>query len=376
MCHDGFAARPEMSMAEQPIQDDLPLLYRHLLPEFFEQSVPVEAFATCSNCIMVCDDPNRAQLLTKRPYRPDTKCCTFQPDLPNYLVGGLLSSTDPMLEDGRARMRERIRQRTGVSPMGVYAPRLYNVLYRHGARHGFGRSITLLCPYYRGAEGACTIWKFREASCSTWFCKTVSGTAGRDFWSAVKIYLSASQNALIRYTMLKAGLKNGEDLIQQFDDPPQDSSYLSAEEIDGLPPPQSEYAAKWEGWGGDEESYFVQCHEWIERLDRPQFDAIMGTSQTPLLADLTKKRDLAQRIPERLGRNDALPFERRNDEIYIVMLADSEITMELPIEFIDTFDGSRTTSEVRRYLKDETELEIEDELLLTLFQHHVLLEIE
>ena len=362
-------------MAQQPILDDLPLLYHRLLPQFFEQPVAVEAFATCSNCIMVCGDESHAPLLTRRPYRPDTKCCTFQPNLPNYLVGGLLASDDPLLEDGRARVRERIRQRTGVSPIGIYAPRLYNVLYKHGAKRGFGQSTTLLCPYYRGEDGACTIWKFREAACSTWFCKTVGGNAGRAFWLAMKTYLAAAQEALVHYTMARAGLKNIEALFRQFAAPQQDDNDLSAEDLDGLPPAPGDYAAAWEGWAGGEESFFRQCHEWVSALDRSQFDRVMGTGQESLLAELTQKRDLAKRIPERLKRNDDLPFRKRNEDFYIVVLADSELTVDLPAVLIDSFDGHRTTSEVRQRLKEEADLEVEDELLSTLFQHHVLMEI-
>lgn len=361
-------------MAEQPIQDDLPELYRRFLPEIFQQPVPIETFATCSNCIMLCEDESKSAL-TRPRYRPDTKCCTYQPDLPNYLIGALLSNTDPMLEDGRQRIRERIRRRTGVSPLGIHAPRLYNVLYRHGVKRGFGQSKALLCPYYRSADGACTIWKFREAACSTWFCKTVSGNAGRELWTATKTYLAAAQNALVHYTLTKAGLTNIEDLYRQFRDPEQDNGYLSANDLDGLPPPDGEYMAAWEDWAGDEESFYVQCYEWIQELDRPQFETLMGAAHEPLLAELQAKRDVARHIPERLKRNDALPFEARDDDWCSVILAGSDVTMDLPIVLIDSFDGHRTTAEVRRHLQEETGLEIEDELLLTLYQHHVLLEI-
>ncbi len=362
-------------MAQQPMLDDLPLLYHRLLPRLFEQPIAVESFATCSNCIMACGDQDQAQQRARRPYHPDRKCCTYQPNLSNYLVGALLASTDPMLEDGRSRVRARIRQRTGVSPLGVYVPRLYNLLYSHGVKDGFGQSKTLLCPYYRIPDGACTIWKFRDAICSTWFCKPVSGAAGRDFWSAMRAYLLAAQNALVQYTMRRAGLTNIEELNRQFIDPVQDENYLSAEELDGLPPAESEYAARWTGWDGDEESFYAQCYSWVEELDRSEFDGIMGVAQSTLLADLGQKRDLAHRIPERLKRNDALPFQKRDDDSYIVLLADSEVSIDLPMVLIDSFDGSKTTSEVRQRLENEFELEIEDELLATLFQQHVLLEI-
>jgi hypothetical protein len=352
--------------------DDLPLLYRQLLPRLFEQPIAVETFATCSNCIMVCSEEDQEQL-TRRPYHPDTKCCTYQPDLPNYLVGGLLASTDPLLEDGRTRMRERIRQRAGVSPVGVHAPRLYNVLYQHGTKHGFGRSKTLLCPYYRSADGACTIWKFRDATCSTWFCKTVSGNAGRDFWTAMKIYLKAAQNVLVQYALRKAGLDPAA-LTTRFNDPPLDAGYLSVEDLDGLPPDENEYASRWAGWNGDEESFFVQCHAWVRELDQAKFETMMGGAQV-LLSELVEKRDETRRIPELLKRNDALPYQKRDDDHYIVILADSEATIDLPIVLIDSFDGTKSTAEIRQQLLHDFELEVEDELLATLFQHHVLLEL-
>ena len=35
-------------------------------------------------------------------FEPSTKCCTFLPELPNFLVGAMLADTDPAAAEGRA----------------------------------------------------------------------------------------------------------------------------------------------------------------------------------------------------------------------------------------------------------------------------------
>ncbi len=60
-----------------------------------------------------------------KPFAPDTKCCTFNPRIPNYMTGVILSDTDPALEEGMRRIRARIGSGEGIFPNGVYPTRRY-----------------------------------------------------------------------------------------------------------------------------------------------------------------------------------------------------------------------------------------------------------
>src|SRR5687767_1905524 len=81
-------------------------------------------------------------------FRPDAKCCTYHPTLPNYLVGALLADPDPALEEGRRRVRDKLAARVGVTPLWLAAPRKTMVLLEASRDTSFGRSRALRCPYY------------------------------------------------------------------------------------------------------------------------------------------------------------------------------------------------------------------------------------
>ena len=80
-----------MTLQEARIVDFLPAAYRALLPEWFKLPLPIETAATCSECAMVSAGASDDRF----SYHPALKCCTYQPLLPSYLVGALLSDGDP-----------------------------------------------------------------------------------------------------------------------------------------------------------------------------------------------------------------------------------------------------------------------------------------
>src|SRR3954454_5365908 len=104
----------------------LPVLYRPLLPAFFDTEAPAEEKATCGSCAM-CPPPGAEG--DGAYFRPDVKCCTYHPRLPNYLVGALLADDDPALAEGRRRV-EGVRGVGGgmrgpnrLPPLGGAPPR-------------------------------------------------------------------------------------------------------------------------------------------------------------------------------------------------------------------------------------------------------------
>lgn len=97
-----------------------------------------------------------------------TKCCTYYPSLPNYLVGAILLDKDGVPE-GVRRIESAISSKTTVSPVGIFPSRKYLALYFKSSSATFGRSESLMCPYFEQPTGLCTIWKHRESVCSTYF---------------------------------------------------------------------------------------------------------------------------------------------------------------------------------------------------------------
>ena len=74
-----------------------PEVYAALLSEHFDKPSIDEERATCSNCEM-CDKGNMPEGVSAVYFRPDLKCCTYHPSLPNYLTGAILADTRPDMQ--------------------------------------------------------------------------------------------------------------------------------------------------------------------------------------------------------------------------------------------------------------------------------------
>ena len=94
------------------LRETFPRVYAGLLPGFFDHPAPEEKKATCDACAM-CPPAGEPTVEGVVYFRPDAKCCTFTPRLPNYLVGAILSDPNPAMAEGRRRVRARIAQRVG-----------------------------------------------------------------------------------------------------------------------------------------------------------------------------------------------------------------------------------------------------------------------
>ena len=105
--------------------ETLPPLYEPWVRELLSGGPPREARATCSNCAM-CERPNQTPYDRTQEFVPSVKCCSFVPDLPNFLVGGVLSDEDPAAAIGRKAMEKRLAKKLAVSPLGVAAPPIHS----------------------------------------------------------------------------------------------------------------------------------------------------------------------------------------------------------------------------------------------------------
>src|ERR1044071_2985933 len=93
---------------------DLPTLYARWAAALLSAPIPRETEATCDDCAMVSSDPETIA------FRHDTKCCTFTPVLPNFLVGAVLD--EPSIE-------ARIATGLAVSPLGLGVTVGYRLLF-------------------------------------------------------------------------------------------------------------------------------------------------------------------------------------------------------------------------------------------------------
>lgn len=281
-----------------PLLHHLPATYAHLLPEFFEQTRMNESRATCGDCPM-CSQAGRDTGVGDLMYLAETKCCTYHPTIPNFIVGALLADSSIDHDEGRRRVREKIAKRVGVTPLWVAAPRKYSVLFDAAKERSFGRSAALKCPYYEA--GNCTVWRYREAVCSTYFCRHERGARGQALWSAVKEYLSQ-----LELVLADAAAKAVDPEVSEPRIPP---LKLTEEDMEDLPPPAAEYAKHWRTWEGREEAFYRETASFIAGLDRAAVARL--AEKAPRVRDafatvLQRQADVAAPLEQRLVLNRKL----------------------------------------------------------------------
>jgi hypothetical protein len=359
------------------ILDSLPALYGQLFPSFFREEAPAETKATCASCAM-CPSPGQGAVEpvdgVSRLFRPDTKCCTYYPKLPNYLVGALLADGGPEMAEGNRRVREKLATRVGATPQWLRPPARYNLLYR-GSRQFFGRAAAMRCPYFELAHGGCTIWPYREAVCSTFFCKYVAGADGRTFWMTLKTWLALAEIQLSRYAVLQLL----PDYVLAGKDRPESAEVLSAEDLDEGPPPEKEYAALWGEWAGREAAFYQACHDTVRALSEPELERLLGLDGTIELKRLEKHhRDcVAPVLPRVLQLNPEATVKWLPDG-GVALGAYSEFdAVALPgvaYELIARFTGREPVEVVRQRLREEKQADLHEDILLELYRHRILTE--
>ena len=123
----------------------LPPLYAAWMDELLAGPIPRETDATCDDCAMCADgeEPEESGAFFSR----ETKCCTYIPTLPNYLVGRILSDDDQDFAKGRATLVARLRAGIAVTPLGLGQPPNFQALYGQSPESLFGRSRTLMASW-------------------------------------------------------------------------------------------------------------------------------------------------------------------------------------------------------------------------------------
>jgi hypothetical protein len=354
------------------ILDALPPLYARLLSGLDEE-VPPEAKATCAACAMLEGAAGAVRPVDgrSRSFRPDTKCCTFHPRLPNYLVGGVLSDDGPAAAEGRCRMELRVASRVGVTPEWLHAPRAFSLLY-DGARGAFGRARALRCPFYEEGPGACTIWAHRDAVCATWYCKYAAGADGRALWTAVKELVSLVEIQLARAALLELA----PDLLDRA--PPQRAAgTVGPEDLDGAPPSPAEHEASWGPWAGREAELYRRCAAFVRELAVPDVDALLG------LDGRIARRKVA-RAAAAVRSTSLPPVLRLDPGATVAWLPDGSVALGAYSEYealalpgeayrlLARFTGDDPVEEVRERLREEEHADLADGVLLELYRQRVL----
>lgn len=341
----------------------LPPLYARWLEDV---ALPEERRATCHDCVM-CPKADGTPPVAQWAFRPDVKCCTYTPRLPNFLVGRILADGG----DGAQTVRARIAAGVGVTPLGLDAPPLQEHLKRHSPASA-GRAEALRCPHFRVESGDCAIWAHRNGVCATWFCKHERGQTGLEVWFAAREMLTAVEHALSQWCLLELGVDVGRlpvSLVRRGA-PPQDSQWLPSD-LDGHGPP----GPSWGERAGDEEGLYRACAELVDALswddvrricgpDVALFDKVLGQARARLESD-----DVPESVS--LGPMQVLGFGEDGAWVVTYSPHDPVGLPALLVSVLHHFDG-RPLEEVARVLAEERGLRLDPELLRTLLDWRVL----
>jgi hypothetical protein len=265
----------------------LPPLYAAWMEQILTGPIPEETEATCEHCAMCTQAPTRPTVSTYL-FNPQTKCCTYMPRLPNFLVGRILEDPDPDLLRGRMSVEARIRRKVAVTPLGLTSDPVQALLYRQGREATFGKSRTLRCPHYLEESGHCGVWKHRESTCTTWFCKHVRGAVGMRFWHTVQQLLRAVEESLAQWCVYE--LDVGTEALQLLFPSPQQrkaNPSLDAHQLDGTVD-SKRYQAIWGNWADREQDFFTKSAALVNALAWNDVRTICGP-EIQILVRLTQE---------------------------------------------------------------------------------------
>jgi hypothetical protein len=360
------------SPGEARFRDVLPSCYRHLLPALFDRPYPREPYAPCDRCTML--PPPGVDPGSRRFFRPDTKCCTYQPFLPNYAVGGLLCAEETRGSLGRERIRERLAQRLGVVPTGIRPSARYMVGYRD--KFEFGNTLALRCPYYDEPHGGCSVWPFREANCTTWFCKVRHGRDGLNFWTSLRTYLHALERVLARYSLRRLGFP-AELVLRAAELPDTAEAAVLEESPDG----EAARQALWGDWLGREDELYEACYRSV--LDLQPAPLVEASELALLPGELAKEQDhveqalarmLEPTLPPLLRRNPAIAAERVPEGWLVTSYSpfDAIQLSEAVWDALVFFDGVTDTATARERIGAKRGQRLSEALLVRLVQLEIL----
>lgn len=277
----------------------LPPLYAGWMEKVLPGAIPGESKSTCDNCAM-CAQSEEQLAGGGLFFNPQAKCCTYLPDLYNFLVGGVLADEDPALDQGRASVEARIEAKIEVTPFGLGQSPSYSLLYSHAA-DAFGISRNLRCPHYIDeAGGRCGIWRHRNAVCITWFCKHERGATGQKFWQTLKQLLTRVEVGLSRWCVLELDPGNQAlEILFSRISADRERPKLDANQIDHVADLKA-YRLLWGKWLGREREFYRECARLVNDLSWDDIAHICGPEVKAFsrLTQETYDRLISNQAPE------------------------------------------------------------------------------
>lgn len=361
-----------MSLSQSP----LPPLYDRWMRECFTGAVPNEPKATCGDCAMCAPKGQVSSPNDPVFYDPTTKCCSYMPVMWNFLTGALLDDDSPEAAQGRATVEARIAAGVAVTPIGLERPPVYATLYGH-IPEAFGRARSMRCPHYIEEGGLCGVWRSRESTCATWFCKHERGAVAKTFWVRLHRLLALAERQLASWCLLQ--LEVGTDaLAANFPFPFRSEGPVSGADFDGRVLPE-QLQLIWGKWAGREREFYRAAARLVHALSWSEIVAIGGPDLKASIVIATRdyQRLMTPTLPERLQMGRFQLSSSGDGAALISSYSPVDPLRVSPavMEILPYFEG-RTTREARQAIRRELGHQVETDLLQRLVDFGILVEVE
>jgi len=244
---------------------------RHLLPDeylsLFETKFTEfqihETKATCDNCAK-----SKPQYKKNDDYLPDLKCCTYQPFLPNYAVGAILSQKSEGYKEAQKVIRSKIKNREYALPIGLLPSVKYQVGFQKNKKKIFGQDRDYLCPYFSVKNNSCGIWKYRGSVCTSFYCMSSYGQKGQKFWRHVRHLLSYTEMLLMEEALVHLDF-SPRQISEQIEY--LDRSQGTAAELKSHRMSPSAFKKHWRDRAQDPEAFYIRSYEFVKSFSKKDY---------------------------------------------------------------------------------------------------------
>ncbi len=359
-----------------PPSSPLPPLYAAWVTEALGTLPADEQTATCQSCVMLppVGDGTGSGTTSSLFFDPRSKCCTYIPELPNYVVGRVLLDASPDAAEGRASVVARVVAGSQVTPLGLDKPPAFAILYGNNSAELFGRAVDLRCPHYLADTGGCGIWRHRMSTCGTWFCKHDRGDVGRGAWFSVRQLLRTVERAVAVHCVRT--LAPGSRALQQA----QAESNLHeprvrpSDLVAPLDAPTQQ--ALWGTWAGRELAFFEACGSLAGQLTWADIAALGGV-ELALAVDVARDAVTAATsaaIPKAVRLGLVTVASADADDVACTTYSQFDpLSIPRPLfELLHLFDG-RPTSKALAAIS-AAGLELDKRVVRRLLDHRVLVD--
>ncbi len=262
----------------------VPGLWRYLLPaDFFFLRFPTEVQSTCHNCPKVAAEG----------FHPSYRCCTYNPRVPNFLLGMALNdpTTAPLVQ-------EAIKAGF-ATPDGLQQTphQLFDSLEQN-ASGKFGRDALVVCRFLDLDKKQCQLYAYRNSVCATFFCINDHDKEGRKYWERVQALVGQIEFALSQWLMQENGIP-ADRYVRCLDEFAKTTDAFARREDKSWPPELLKEL--WGPWYGREAEFFQACTELAQQRQDNLFELACGVElQQPFSYETLLRASLPARLQNEL----------------------------------------------------------------------------